>query len=110
MDRASWLICIERWFHSKHLGESNTINGYTVPVDVSVFAGPIDTNTEGKKEQRSIVVYIRATENHRGRSETPPSLERAWGKFIIPDREALVLIGANSIYFIPWEAIVHIGG
>ena len=110
MDRSSWLKCIERWLHSENLVESNTINGYTVPVDVSVFAGPIDTNKEGKKEQRSIAVYIRATENHRRMSETLPSLEQAWGTFIIPDHEALVLIGDKSIYFIPWEAIVHIRG
>lgn len=110
MDRASWLKCIEKWFHSETLVEKNTINGYPVPKDLPVLAGPLDTNSKGEKDQRSIVIYIRATEKHWHLQEEPPRLEEAWGKFIIPDHEALVLIGDKSISFIPWEAIFYIRG
>ncbi len=109
MDRASWMRVLERWFHQTQI-ENKTVAGYKVPADLPVLAGPVDTKKDGTQEQRSIVIYLRATERHWHPREELPRLEDVWGKYIVPDYETCVLISDERIAFIPWDAIVYILG
>jgi hypothetical protein len=107
MDRASWLRVIERWF-IKIPAQDKFLAGYHLPSDVPVFAGPLDTREDGTKEHRTIRVTVRTTEAHLHPIEVLLRPEEIWGKYIVPDIEACVLLGEDHATFIPWDLIVFI--